>query len=122
MLLVVVKYCIAVPKIIVKNYFPGSTLAPNFCAAKRRDYFYVGQIVALTVLQDGPGMPIFNEVTTDFILLNGVRATSVGCLDSQLQEAIHKVSHHLSSYLLSLYCLSMNMWITFSSKFRIENL
>ena len=80
-------------------------LSPNFCTAKKEGLHYVDQIVALTVLQDGPGMPVFNEVTTDFIPLNGVRAKSVGCLDSQLQEVIHKVSNHLSSYLLSLHCL-----------------
>ena len=101
MLFVVAKYGVAVPKTIVKNHFPGSTLAPVFCTVKRKDYHYEGQIVALT----GPGMPVFDEVTTDFILLNRVWAKSVGCLNIQLQEVIHKASNHLSSYLLSLYGL-----------------
>ena len=32
------------------------------------DYLYLGRIVALTLMQGGPGLPVFSEATAHYIL------------------------------------------------------
>ncbi|XP_061190391.1 uncharacterized protein LOC133198297 [Saccostrea echinata] len=41
---------------------------PNFLERKKNTFFHLGQLVALSILQDGPGAPIFSECITDYIL------------------------------------------------------
>ncbi|XP_062570140.1 SUMO-interacting motif-containing protein 1-like [Saccostrea cucullata] len=40
----------------------------NFMERKKNTFFHLGQLVALSILQDGPGAPIFSECITDYIL------------------------------------------------------
>jgi len=68
-------------------------LAHNYDAAKRKDFLYMGHLVAITVLQGGPGLPLFNSAVTDFIVYGDVQCNSVACLPKETLDAYEKVLH-----------------------------
>ncbi|XP_052217487.1 E3 ISG15--protein ligase HERC5-like [Dreissena polymorpha] len=54
---------------------PGRlTLRKNFVEREKNTFFYLGQLVALSILQDGPGLPVFADCVVNKILniTNGV--------------------------------------------------
>ena len=60
---------------------------------KKKVFFNIGQLVALSILQDGPGLPIFSDIVTDY-LVNGTNEIlnpddlSVGLRDILLKVSI----------------------------------
>ncbi|XP_052263737.1 uncharacterized protein LOC127866913 [Dreissena polymorpha] len=44
------------------------TLAKNYIELKRGTFRHLGQLVALSILQDGPGLPIFADVVVNHLL------------------------------------------------------
>ncbi|XP_052094530.1 uncharacterized protein LOC127730269 isoform X2 [Mytilus californianus] len=68
---------------------PGrQTLRDNFIARTQNIFFHLGQLVALSIIQDGPGLPIFSDIVTDYILLGKPCILNVDDLPEGLKNTI----------------------------------
>ncbi|XP_052240257.1 uncharacterized protein LOC127850897 isoform X3 [Dreissena polymorpha] len=63
----------------------------NFIEQRKRTFYYLGQLVALSVLQDGPGLPIFSDIVTDYILDRDRSVVSEGDLPEHLAQLIEQM-------------------------------
>ncbi|CAC5408273.1 unnamed protein product [Mytilus coruscus] len=68
---------------------PGrQTLRENFVARTQNIFYHLGQLVALSISQDGPGLPIFSDIVTDYILLGKPCILNVDDLPEGLKNTI----------------------------------
>lgn len=57
---------------------------------QRKNFFHIGQLVALSILQDGPGLPFFSDVVTDNILNGKSSVYNTEDLNDRLKKNIRK--------------------------------
>ena len=68
------------------------TIQANFVERKKETFFYLGQLIALSTLQDGPGAPIFAEAVTDYILEGKLCSLDPDDLTDGVKDILEKVS------------------------------
>ncbi|CAC5395883.1 unnamed protein product [Mytilus coruscus] len=59
---------------------------------KRKHFFHFGQLIALSIIQDGPGLPIFSDIVTDYIINGQTSVINPDDLPDGLKDALEKVS------------------------------
>ncbi|XP_063397453.1 uncharacterized protein LOC134681742 [Mytilus trossulus] len=58
---------------------------------KKRSFFHMGQLVALSILEDGPGLPIFSEAATDYILEGCIKSLHINDLPDVVKEKLNQM-------------------------------
>ncbi|CAC5387179.1 NAB [Mytilus coruscus] len=65
---------------------PGrQTFQTNFIERKKNTFFHLGQLIALSILQDGPGLPIFSDIVTDYIMTGKTNVLNIDDLPDGLK-------------------------------------
>lgn len=63
----------------------------------------MGQLVALSILEDGPGLPIFSEAATDYILEGCIKSLHINDLPDMVKEKLNQVTKN-SLWFMQKYC------------------
>jgi hypothetical protein len=67
------------------------TFQTNFIDRKKNAFLYLGQLVATSILQDGPGLPIFSDVVVDYILNGHSVILNADDLSDRLRTTLKEV-------------------------------
>ncbi|OPL33674.1 hypothetical protein AM593_04441, partial [Mytilus galloprovincialis] len=71
---------------------PGrQTFQQNFVEKKKKTFFHLGQLIALSILQDGPGLPIFSDIVTDYIINGETVVLNLDDLPDGLRDTLDKM-------------------------------
>lgn len=90
---------------------PGrQTFQENFVARKKNIFFHLGQLTALSIIQDGPGLPIFSDIVTDYILLGKPCILNVDDLPDGLKDIIVMVCLKMLVFLMNMTCENCNSY------------
>ncbi|XP_052089323.1 uncharacterized protein LOC127726034 isoform X2 [Mytilus californianus] len=75
---------------------PGrQTFQKNFIERKKNTFLHLGQLIALSILQDGPGLPIFSDIVTDYIMTGKTSVLNIDDLPDGLKDTLEKI--HIES-------------------------
>lgn len=58
---------------------------------KKNTFFYLGQLVALSILEDGPGLPVFCQAVTDLILEGAIISADINDLPDYIKDSLNEV-------------------------------
>ncbi|VDI84102.1 Hypothetical predicted protein [Mytilus galloprovincialis] len=76
---------------------PGrQTFQQNFVEKKKKTFFHLGQLIALSILQDGPGLPIFSDIVTDYIINGETVVLNLDDLPDGLRDTLDKMQDSAS--------------------------
>ncbi|XP_063406073.1 uncharacterized protein LOC134690032 [Mytilus trossulus] len=76
---------------------PGrQTFQQNFVEKKKKTFFHLGQLIALSILQDGPGLPIFSDIVTDYIINGETVVLNLDDLPDGLRDTLEKMQDSAS--------------------------
>ena len=86
----------------------------NLVELERRTYFYIGVIIALSLIHGGPGPQFFSPAVADYIVygVQSVKAKVVDVPDIEVREKIQKVSYY--PYARSYVVCPNSMWFSCS--------
>lgn len=75
------------------SYFCNRSFTRDEVSLQHKIFFYLGQLLSITVLQGGFGLPLFSPATVDYILYNDVRCNRPeDDVDPDLKDILKKVS------------------------------
>ena len=76
----------------------------NLVELDKRTYFYVGVMIALSLIHGGPGPEFFSPAVADYIVygVQRVKARIADIPDNDIREKIKKVSYILLQLFLSI--------------------
>lgn len=63
----------------------------------------LGQLTALSILQDGPGLPIFSDIVTDYILTGKWEMLNVDDLSDRMKDAMKRMEDSSDANLQNIY-------------------
>jgi hypothetical protein len=72
--------------------FADGHLTSNIDALENQDFLHLGRLVALTLLQGGPGLPIFNHHLAEYILTGKVTSLTVEDFPTDRQKMVQEVA------------------------------
>ncbi|XP_052066002.1 uncharacterized protein LOC127705688 isoform X2 [Mytilus californianus] len=76
---------------------PGrQTFQSNYLEKKKKTFFHLGQLIALSIIQDGPGLPIFSDIVTDYIINGQTSVINPDDLPDGLKDALEKMQNSAS--------------------------
>ncbi|OWF43594.1 hypothetical protein KP79_PYT20892 [Mizuhopecten yessoensis] len=74
------------------------TFQTNFLERKKRSFLYIGQLVVLSIIQDGPWIPVFADCVVDYILNGKVVTVNPDDLQDTVREILDKMRDCATDY------------------------
>ncbi|KAH3834334.1 hypothetical protein DPMN_107657 [Dreissena polymorpha] len=76
---------------LVKGKSSRLTFQKNYVEGKKRNYFHLGQLAALSILQDGPGFPVFADAVVSYITGQRDAAVNKEDIDDRIGSVIEQM-------------------------------
>ena len=70
----------------------GNTFSNNAMALDNMDFLHLGRLVALTILQCGPGLPVFDSPVAEYILSGRIENLDHTDFPTKYQSLVEQVT------------------------------
>lgn len=84
-------------------------LSRNLDALGRYDYLQLGRLVALTLLQGGPGLPLFEPPVAQYILTGKITNLQKNNFPVDQQQLIDRVTMHTNMKVIALWRITVSL-------------